>query len=102
VSREDIGAIRILDNYSFIQVRDTAADAIIEALNGMSFRGRVLSVDYARTRKDGSGNGAEDDVGNGAGEEPEEDAGIPDAAFTEEAPPESPQQDYEPPPEENV
>jgi hypothetical protein len=52
VAREDVGAIRILDNYSFVQVRNTVADAIIEALNGKSFRGRVLSVNYARSRKD--------------------------------------------------
>jgi hypothetical protein len=52
VSKDDIGAIRILDNYSFIQVRTAAADAIIEALNGKSFRGRSLVVNYARSRKD--------------------------------------------------
>lgn len=58
IPREDIGAIRILDNYSFVQVRDTVADKIIEALNGQSFRGRILSVNYARARKDG-GEGAD-------------------------------------------
>jgi hypothetical protein len=52
VAREDVGAIRILDNYSFVQVRGTVADAIIGALNGKSFRGRILSVNYARSRKD--------------------------------------------------
>ncbi|MDR2901215.1 MAG: DbpA RNA binding domain-containing protein [Treponema sp.] len=50
--KEDIGAIRILDNYSFIQVRNTVADTIIEALNGKSFRGRVLTVNYAKNRKE--------------------------------------------------
>ncbi|MDR1108505.1 MAG: DbpA RNA binding domain-containing protein [Spirochaetaceae bacterium] len=50
--RGDIGIIRILDNYSFIQVRSGAADKIIEALNGLSFRGRILAVDYARPRKE--------------------------------------------------
>ncbi|MDR1618064.1 MAG: DbpA RNA binding domain-containing protein [Treponema sp.] len=57
VAREDVGAIRILDNYSFVQVRDTVADAIIEALNGKSFRGRILSVNYAHSRKDGGEDG---------------------------------------------
>jgi RNA recognition motif-containing protein len=41
-----------LDNYSFIQVRTTVADTIIEALNGKSFRGRTLAVNYARNRKE--------------------------------------------------
>ncbi|MDR3275855.1 MAG: DbpA RNA binding domain-containing protein [Treponema sp.] len=52
VPREDIGAIRILDNYSFVQVRSTVADDIIEALNGKPFRGRPLSVNYARSKRD--------------------------------------------------
>ena len=54
IPREDIGAIRILDNYSFVQVRDTIADTIIEALNGQIFRGRTLTVNYAKSRRDGN------------------------------------------------
>jgi hypothetical protein len=64
VEREDIGAIRILDNYSFVQVRDSVAEKIIEALNGVSFRGRTLAVNYAKFRKD-----EENDAGNGASHE---------------------------------
>jgi len=52
VPREDVGAIRILDNYSFVQVRNSAAEKIIEALNGMNFRGRPLTVNYAKSSKD--------------------------------------------------
>jgi hypothetical protein len=58
VSREDIGAIRILDSYSFVQVRDTVADTIIEALNGTMFRGRTLAVNYARSKREEAGDGA--------------------------------------------
>jgi hypothetical protein len=54
VSRDDVGTIRILDNYSFVQVRTTAADGIIAALNGVSFRGRSLTVNYARGHDDSS------------------------------------------------
>jgi len=50
--KEDIGVIRILDNYSFVQVRDSAAEKIIQALNGMNFRGRPLTVNYAKSNKD--------------------------------------------------
>ncbi|MDR0599925.1 MAG: DbpA RNA binding domain-containing protein [Treponema sp.] len=53
VAREDIGAIRILDNFSFIQVRTGAAETVIQALNGHSFRGRTLTVSYARGRREG-------------------------------------------------
>jgi hypothetical protein len=59
VSREDIGAVRILDNYSFVQVRRTVADTIIESLNGSMFRGRTLTVNFARTKKE------EDSAGQG-------------------------------------
>jgi hypothetical protein len=59
IPREDIGSIRILDNYSFVQVRDTVAEKIIEALNGAIFRGRPLTVNYAKSRKDEQNNAAE-------------------------------------------
>ena len=49
-AREDIGIIRILDNYSFVQVRDTKADEIIETLNGHRFRGRTLAVNFAKPK----------------------------------------------------
>jgi hypothetical protein len=55
VEREDIGSIRILDSYSFVQVRSTVADQIIEALNGTMFRGRTLAVNYAHAKRDGEG-----------------------------------------------
>jgi len=61
VAREDIGVIRILDNYSFVQVRDTAAEAIIEALNGISFRGRPLTVNYAKSRSEQDQNHTEEE-----------------------------------------
>jgi len=76
ISKEDIGAIRILDNYSFVQVRDSVAEKIIEALNGMNFRGRTLTVNYAKSNKDPevSANGSmENSAGNSAASEQDED-----------------------------
>ncbi|MDR1858091.1 MAG: DbpA RNA binding domain-containing protein [Treponema sp.] len=61
IPKEDIGAIRILDNYSFVQVRDTVAEEIIAALNGKVFRGRPLTVNYAKSRKDGENSAAENE-----------------------------------------
>jgi hypothetical protein len=69
ISREDIGAIRILDNYSFVQVRDNVAEKIIEALNGMDFRGRPLTVNYARSRRDEENNTAENGDNSEKGDE---------------------------------
>jgi hypothetical protein len=57
VTRDDIGIIRILDNYSLIQVRTAVADTVITALNGRNFRGRTLTVNYARSRRDGDEEG---------------------------------------------
>ncbi|MDR2078374.1 MAG: DbpA RNA binding domain-containing protein [Treponema sp.] len=52
VSKDDIGIINILNNYSFVQVRSSVAEEIIAALNGINFRGRTLAVNYARSRKE--------------------------------------------------
>jgi hypothetical protein len=54
IAKDDIGDIRILDNYSFVQVRNAVADTVIKTLNGQNFRGRTLTVSYARTKKDDS------------------------------------------------
>ncbi|WP_461247002.1 DbpA RNA binding domain-containing protein [Treponema sp. R6D11] len=59
VPREDIGVIKILDNYSFVQVRDTRASEIIEALNGLKFKGRTLTVNYAKPKIADTGNSEE-------------------------------------------
>jgi hypothetical protein len=69
-AKEDIGVIRILDNYSFVQVRKTAADDIINTLNGMVFRGRPLLVNYARAKKDTEDEGEDRGIGEGDLESP--------------------------------
>ena len=53
IAKEDIGLINILNNYSFVQIRTAVADEVIAALNGITFRGRTLAVNYAKARKDG-------------------------------------------------
>ena len=60
VARDDIGTIRILDNYSFVQVRSSVAETVIQALNGQRFRGRTLTVNYARSRQEGDDEQQED------------------------------------------
>ena len=52
VDGDDIGQIKILDNYSFVEVDKTVADTIIGAYDGYEFRGRKLTVNYARSKKD--------------------------------------------------
>jgi hypothetical protein len=52
VEGDDIGQIKILDNYSFVEVEQTVADKIIAAYDGYDFRGRKLTVNFARNKKD--------------------------------------------------
>lgn len=51
IETSDIGQIKILDNYSFVEVNPEKAQAAIEQLNGSEYRGRKVTVNFAR-RKD--------------------------------------------------
>lgn len=51
-SKEDIGEIKILDNYSFVEVTSEKAQKLIEQLNGLDFKGKKLTVNYARKKED--------------------------------------------------
>ncbi|MFP4509781.1 MAG: DbpA RNA binding domain-containing protein [Spirochaetaceae bacterium] len=50
VSAEDIGEIKILDNYSFAEITSGKADQVIAKLDGTEYRGRKLNVNFARRR----------------------------------------------------
>ena len=51
ITGDDIGQIKILDNYSFMEINPEQAQKAIDAVNGREFRGRKLNVNYAK-RKD--------------------------------------------------
>jgi hypothetical protein len=50
IDRDRIGDIRVLANYSFVQLFAEDADKVITALNGYDYRGRKLSVSYSKQR----------------------------------------------------
>ena len=50
VTRDDIGQVKVLDNYSFVEVDAAKAKQAIDDLNGTDFRGRKLTVNYARRK----------------------------------------------------
>ncbi|TVQ39615.1 MAG: DEAD/DEAH box helicase [Spirochaetaceae bacterium] len=50
IDSDDIGQIKILDNYSFVELANEKTDSAIEALNNTEFRGRKLTVNYARKK----------------------------------------------------
>lgn len=50
INQEDIGQVKVLDNYSFVEVNPDKAQAAIDDLNGKEFRGRKLTVNFARRK----------------------------------------------------
>ncbi len=50
LERDRIGDIRVLANYSFIQLFAEDSEKVISALNGYDYRGRKLAVSYSRQR----------------------------------------------------
>ncbi|MCR4821831.1 MAG: DbpA RNA binding domain-containing protein [Treponema sp.] len=50
LEKEKIGDIRVLANYSFVQLFKDDAEKAIATLNGHIYRGRALSVSYSKQR----------------------------------------------------
>ncbi|HEX7049685.1 MAG TPA: DEAD/DEAH box helicase [Longimicrobiales bacterium] len=55
VPGSDVGRIEIRDNFSIVEVASASAGRIIEALNGVTLKGRSLRVDYDRRPTTGGG-----------------------------------------------
>lgn len=51
LEKDDIGIIKILDNYSFVDVNMEKAQSVIDTLNEFEFRGRSLSVNFAKKKE---------------------------------------------------
>jgi ATP-dependent RNA helicase DeaD len=50
--RSQIHDIKVLDNYSFVEVDFSLGERAIKELSGIEFKGRKLAVNYARKRED--------------------------------------------------
>lgn len=50
VSRDAIGDIKVLENYSFIDVQKDAAPVVIQKLEGFTLRGRPVKLNYAKKK----------------------------------------------------
>ncbi len=48
ISKESIGNIKILDNYSFVNIDEEQADIVVNQLNEKEYRGRKLTVNFAK------------------------------------------------------
>lgn len=60
IERDRIGGIRVLANYSFVQLFAEDADKAINAINGYEYRGRKLAASFSRQKEAGFGSGADD------------------------------------------
>ena len=50
IDKSEIGKIKILDNYSFVEISTPFASKAIAELSGMEFKGKKLTVNTARKR----------------------------------------------------
>ena len=50
VDRDRIGDIRVLDNYSFLEIDSALAEQAIAELSGHELKGKQISVNYARKK----------------------------------------------------
>ena len=55
IDRERIGDIKVLANYSFVQLYTEDCQTVIDKLNGYSYRGRNLAVSFSRQKTDAEG-----------------------------------------------
>jgi hypothetical protein len=86
MEREHIGDIRVLDNYSFVQVITEDAEKIIAALNEFEYRGRKLAVSFSRKREE-SASGSAPSAESPARDDlsARDDAEVRDDAFAQDA-----------------
>ncbi len=61
IDRERIGDIKVLANYSFVQLYTEDAQIAIDKLNGYDYRGRKLAVSYSRQKSDAENSEAENE-----------------------------------------
>jgi superfamily II DNA/RNA helicase len=50
IKSTEIGPIKVLDNYSFIDLEGKLCKKAVDQMNGMEYRGRKISVDFAKKR----------------------------------------------------
>ena len=50
IKSTEIGSIKVLDNYSFIDLDEKLCTVAIEKMDGMEFRGRKISVNFAKKK----------------------------------------------------
>lgn len=68
LDRERIGDIKVLANYSFVQLYKDDAQQAIDRLNGYDYRGRKLAVSYSRQKGEGDEEASSEDLSDAGAE----------------------------------
>ncbi len=55
IVKADLGDIKILDSYSFVEVNEEVAPRVIEKLNGTTYRGKRIAINFAKKRGNDAG-----------------------------------------------
>jgi len=55
IAPKDIGAIKVLDNYSFLEIPTPLAQKAIDLLDGKEFRGKKLTVNFSKKKEESPG-----------------------------------------------
>ncbi len=55
IGKADLGDIKILDSYSFVEVNEELASQIIDKLNGTTYRGKRIVINFAKKRGNEAG-----------------------------------------------
>jgi len=50
IDQNAIGNIKVLDNYSFVDIPQKVAKKAIDKMDGMEFRGRNVTVNFAKKK----------------------------------------------------
>ncbi len=50
IDQSNIKNVKVMDNYSFVDISDSLARKAIDSLNGKEFRGKKLTVNFARNK----------------------------------------------------
>ena len=50
LTKNQIGLVKVLDNYSFLEISSGVAERAISVLSGFNYKGRRISVNYARKK----------------------------------------------------
>ena len=84
IDRERIGDIKVLANYSFVQLYTEDCQTVIDKLNGYDYRGRKLAVSFSRQKSDADAEA--DDTADSVNEDTEYSENTAAQAPEEEAP----------------